>query len=143
MADTKRSKRERKDQPVYMISIAARLAGMHPQTLRIYERKKLVRPERTEKSTRLYSERNIEQLKNIQKLTQEEGVNLAGVKIIMEMKQKLDELNVETDELRQRLDHRRREFLDEVKRLHQSYRRDLVLLPKGEIIKVINKADEK
>ncbi len=128
--------KNKKDQPVYMISIAAKLAGMHPQTLRIYERKKLVRPGRTEKSTRLYSDSNIEQLKDIQRLTQEDGVNLAGVKIIMEMKRKVERLNFESDELKKLAEERRAKLKEEIENVHKSYKREIVLVPKGEIIKI-------
>ena len=68
-----------RDRPVYMISVAAELAGMHPQTLRIYERKRLVQPQRSAGNTRLYSDADIERLRLIQHLTQEEGINLAGM----------------------------------------------------------------
>ena len=69
-----------------MISVAAELAGVHPQTLRIYERKGLVRPKRTQGNTRRYSDADVELLRWIQELTQDEGINLAGVKHIMEMR---------------------------------------------------------
>ncbi len=131
--------KNKKDQPVYMISIAAKLAGMHPQTLRIYERKKLVSPGRTEKSTRLYSDNDIEQLKVIQRLTQEDGVNLAGVKIIIEMKKKVSRLSSESDELRKVLEERRARLKEEIARVHQSYKREIVLMPKGEIIRLRKK----
>ena len=131
--------KNKKDQPVYMISIAAKLAGMHPQTLRIYERKKLVSPGRTEKSTRLYSDNDIEQLKVIQRLTQEDGVNLAGVKIIIEMKKKVSRLSSESDELRKVLEERRSRLKEEIARVHQSYKREIVLMPKGEIIRIRKK----
>ena len=131
--------KNKKDQPVYMISIAAKLAGMHPQTLRIYERKKLVSPGRTEKSTRLYSDNDIEQLKVIQRLTQEDGVNLAGVKIIMEMKRKVHRLNSESDELRKAMEERRVRLKEEIAKVHKSYKREIVLMPKGEIIRIRRK----
>ena len=72
-----------------MISVAAELAGMHPQTLRIYERKQLVQPQRSAGNTRLYSDADIERLRLIQRLTQEEGVNLAGVMRIMELQREM------------------------------------------------------
>jgi MerR family transcriptional regulator, heat shock protein HspR len=87
------------DRAVYIISVAAELAGVHPQTLRIYERKGLVRPARTAGNTRRYSERDIETLREIHQLTQEEGVNLAGVKMIVEMERQLDELRRTIEEL--------------------------------------------
>jgi MerR family transcriptional regulator/heat shock protein HspR len=85
------------DRAVYIISVAAELAGVHPQTLRIYERKGLVTPKRTAGNTRRYSERDIRRLRTIQQLTQERGVNLAGVRLIIE-------LVTESQRLRSRLD---------------------------------------
>jgi MerR family transcriptional regulator/heat shock protein HspR len=93
-------------QAVYIISVAAELAGVHPQTLRIYERKGLVRPERTQGNTRRYSEDDIERLRSIQALT-EQGVNLAGVKRIMELREEIAELNHQMDRLREQLERRR------------------------------------
>ncbi len=80
-----------KDKPVYVISIAAELVDMHPQTLRLYERNKLINPGRSSGKTRLYSERDIEQLREIRRLTQERGVNLAGVEEIMRLRGRLEE----------------------------------------------------
>jgi MerR family transcriptional regulator, heat shock protein HspR len=91
------------DRAVYIISVAAELAGVHPQTLRIYERKGLLRPERTSGNTRRYSERDIERLQLIQELTQQRGVNLAGVKLIMEMQKELEQLRARADELERQL----------------------------------------
>lgn len=79
-----------KNRPVYVISVAAELVDMHPQTLRLYERKGLIRPGRSSGKTRLYSERDIEHLREIRRLTQELGVNLAGVEEIMRLRHKLD-----------------------------------------------------
>src|SRR6266498_1786178 len=76
------------ERAVYVISVAADLAGVHPQTLRIYERKGLLSPQRTSGNTRRYSERDVEQLRRIQRLTQDEGVNLAGVRLIMELQRR-------------------------------------------------------
>ncbi len=90
-----------------MISVAAELAGVHPQTLRIYERKGLLRPQRTEGNTRRYSDADVELLRSIQTLTQDEGINLAGVKRIMEMRAQMDELRRRVDELQEQLAHRR------------------------------------
>ena len=80
-----------KDKPVYVISIAAELVEMHPQTLRLYERNGLIRPGRSSGKTRLYSERDIEQLREIRRLTQERGVNLAGVEEIMRLRGRLED----------------------------------------------------
>lgn len=79
-----------RDRPVYVISIAAELVDMHPQTLRLYERKQLIRPGRSSGKTRLYSERDIDHLREIRRLTQELGVNLAGVEEIMRLRHALD-----------------------------------------------------
>src|SRR5437762_982538 len=93
---------------VYSISVAAELAGVHPQTLRIYERKGLLRPSRTAGNTRRYSERDIELLRSIQELTQEHGINLAGVKMIVEMERQLDELRRTVEELSIEMERQRR-----------------------------------
>ena len=97
------------DRAVYIISVAAELAGVHPQTLRIYERKGLVAPQRTSGNTRRYSDRDIALLRQIQDLTQEGGINLAGVKVIIELQAQLDALRAETDELQERLREREHE----------------------------------
>jgi MerR family transcriptional regulator, heat shock protein HspR len=91
------------ERAVYVISVAADLAGVHPQTLRIYERKGLLSPQRTAGNTRRYSERDVERLRQIQRLTQDEGVNLAGVRIIMEMQRRLDEVQAQLDRARRRM----------------------------------------
>jgi MerR family transcriptional regulator/heat shock protein HspR len=96
------------ERAVYIISVAAELAGMHPQTLRIYERKGLVRPQRTQGNTRRYSQRDIDELRRIQDLTQDRGVNLAGVKMIIEMQAELDALRARSDELEAQLRSARR-----------------------------------
>ena len=83
-----------KDKPLYVISVAAELVDMHPQTLRLYERKGLIEPSRSAGKTRLYSQRNIEQLREIRRLTQELGVNLAGVEEIIKLRNTLDDLQV-------------------------------------------------
>ncbi len=85
------------ERALYVISVAADLAGVHPQTLRIYERKGLLSPQRTAGNTRRYSERDVERLRQIQRLTQDEGVNLAGVRIIMEMQRRLDEAQAQLE----------------------------------------------
>ena len=108
------------DRPRYMISVAAELVGMHPQTLRIYETKGLVRPGRTPGGTRLYSERDLERLREIQRLTTELGLNLAGVQRVLALED-------EMAKLRARLDRLERQMRDEIDRVHKLYRRDLVL----------------
>jgi MerR family transcriptional regulator, heat shock protein HspR len=94
------------ERAVYIISVAAELAGVHPQTLRIYERKGLVHPQRTSGNTRRYSEHDIERLQVIQALT-DEGVNLAGVKRIIDLQEEIDGLHRQVAELRAQLERRR------------------------------------
>ena len=98
---------ERDDRPVYVISVAAELAGVHPQTLRIYEQKGLLRPKRTQGNSRRYSDADVELLRWIQALTQDEGINLAGVKRIMEMRAQMELLRRNVEELQTQLAHRR------------------------------------
>lgn len=86
-----------KDRPLYVISVAAELVDMHPQTLRLYERKGLIEPSRSSGKTRLYSQRDIEHLQEIRRLTQELGVNLAGVEEIMRLRRELDTLESQLD----------------------------------------------
>ena len=107
MAERTRPNDDGDERAVYIISVAAELAGVHPQTLRIYERKGLLRPKRTQGNTRRYSDADVELLRSIQALTQEEGVNLAGVKRIMELRAQMDELQRRVDELKEQLAHRR------------------------------------
>ena len=92
------------DLGVYVISVAAQLAGVHPQTLRIYERRGLLNPKRTSGNSRRYSQRDVDRLRRIQRLTQEEGVNLAGVRIIMDLERQLDRIRDEMEALRRRVD---------------------------------------
>jgi len=94
---------DREERAVYVISVAADLAGVHPQTLRIYERKGLLSPQRTAGNTRRYSERDVEQLRQIQRLTQDEGVNLAGVRIIMELRRRLEDMQSQLERTRRRM----------------------------------------
>ena len=108
------------DRGMYMISVAAELVGMHPQTLRIYEAKGLVRPGRTPGGTRLYSERDLERLRAIQRLTTELGLNLAGVQRVLALE---DEMT----KLRARLARLEREMREQVQQVHRQYRRELVL----------------
>ena len=105
------------DRPRYMISIAAELVGMHPQTLRIYENKGLVSPKRTRGNTRLYSEADLERLRLIQRLTTELGPNLAGVEVVLRLE----------DELRRAHERLERQMREEIDNVHKQYRRDLVL----------------
>ena len=108
------------ERPRYMISVAAELVGMHPQTLRIYEQKGLVRPSRTAGNTRLYSEADLERLRLIQRLTTELGLNLAGVELVLRLEDELRKAHRRIERLERRL-------AEEVRNVHKQYRRDLVL----------------
>jgi len=108
------------ERPRYMISVAAEIVGMHPQTLRVYEQKGLVRPKRTAGNTRLYSEADIERLQLIQRLTGELGLNLAGVELVIRLEDELKKAHTRMERLQQQL-------RDEVQNVHRQYRRDLVL----------------
>jgi len=108
------------DRPIYMISVAAELVGVHPQTLRQYEDKGLVRPKRTPGGTRLYSEADVERLQIIQRLTTEVGLNLAGVELVLRLEDELRKAHVQIERLQQQL-------RDDIQRVHKEYRRDLVL----------------
>src|SRR5438132_3678284 len=92
------------DRALYIISVAAELAGVHPQTLRIYERKGLLTPARTPGNNRRYSERDIQRLRTIQRLTQAQGINLAGVKMIVEMEDQLDRMRRRMERLDRELE---------------------------------------
>jgi MerR family transcriptional regulator/heat shock protein HspR len=107
------------DSPRYMISVAADIVGMHPQTLRIYETKGLIRPKRTSGNTRLYSDADLERLKLIQQLTNELGLNLAGVEHVLRLQDELVRMH-------RRLDRMEREMRRAISDVHRQYRRDLV-----------------
>jgi MerR family transcriptional regulator/heat shock protein HspR len=112
---------ETADRPIYMISVAAELVGMHPQTLRMYETKGLIRPQRTPGGTRLYSEADIDRLRIVQRLTTELGLNLAGVELVLRLEDELRKAHAQVERLQRQL---RREVRD----VHKQYRRDLVLV---------------
>ncbi|HKF15389.1 MAG TPA: helix-turn-helix transcriptional regulator [Gaiellaceae bacterium] len=108
------------DKGRYMISVAAELVGMHPQTLRIYESKGLVRPKRTSGNTRLYSEQDLDRLRLIQQLTTELGLNLAGVEMVLRLEDQLRRTQ-------RRVDRMEREMRERMRDLEKQYKRELVL----------------
>ena len=108
------------ERPRYMISVAAELVGMHPQTLRMYEQKGLVRPKRTAGNTRLYSEADLARLRLIQKLTTQLGLNLAGVEAVLDLEEQLQRMQA-------RLERLEREMREAIEQVHRQYRRELVL----------------
>jgi MerR family transcriptional regulator/heat shock protein HspR len=122
------------DVPVYVISVAATLAGMHPQTLRTYDRLGLVSPGRSAGRGRRYSSRDIAALREVQRLSQEEGVNLVGIKRILELEDQVAALRRRLAELRDELDAARAEVEQREAAVHASYRRDLVPVRPGDIL---------
>jgi MerR family transcriptional regulator, heat shock protein HspR len=118
------------ERPLYMISVAAELAGMHPQTLRIYERKALIHPQRSSGNTRLYSDADIERLRLIQALTQE-GINLAGVMKIMQLEREKERMLSELDDLKAAVEDVTRRAQAEVAAAHAGQRAEIVLVKRG------------
>jgi MerR family transcriptional regulator, heat shock protein HspR len=129
---------------VYMISVAAELAGMHPQTLRIYETRGLITPKRSPKGTRLYSQEDVEQLRRIQELTNELGMNLAGVMKVFELEEELERMRRRLLQLQRQADKMEEEMQREVERVRRSFKRELVpyeppgqaLVPSGQGVRV-------
>jgi MerR family transcriptional regulator, heat shock protein HspR len=125
MAVDRREAERRETRAVYVISVAAELGGVHPQTLRIYERKGLLDPARTDGGSRRYSEQDIAQLRRIQELTAA-GLNLEGVKRVLELEAQVDRLQAELSDLRE-------QAREAVARTHRQYRRDLVPLKQSPV----------
>jgi MerR family transcriptional regulator/heat shock protein HspR len=121
------------DSPLFMISVAAELAGMHPQTLRVYERRGLVRPQRSAKNTRRYSRRDVERLRRIQELT-ELGLNLAGVERVLAMEERLDAMAREIDRLHANLSAAADEMRHAVAEAERSHRFELVPLRSAALV---------
>jgi MerR family transcriptional regulator/heat shock protein HspR len=121
--------------PVFMIGIAAELIGVHPQTLRMYEQKGLLRPRKSIKNTRLYSQEDVELGRYIQKLTQEMGTNLVGAKRILDLEKRIERLEVENLKLREELKRQSMEYDKAVEEVHRSYKREIMPLPRGELVR--------
>jgi MerR family transcriptional regulator, heat shock protein HspR len=111
---------------VYMISVAAELAGMHPQTLRIYETRGLITPKRSSGNTRLYSQEDVDRLRRIQELTSEMGMNLAGVERVFELEQEMARMTERMQRLQREAERMEREMLEEIERVRRSFRFELV-----------------
>ena len=111
---------------VYMISVAAELAGMHPQTLRIYETRGLIQPKRSPKNTRLYSQADVERLRRIQELTSEMGMNLAGVEKVFELEQELERMRRRMRTLERQTEKLEEAMAEEIDRVKRSFKRELV-----------------
>jgi MerR family transcriptional regulator/heat shock protein HspR len=111
---------------VFMISVAAELADMHPQTLRMYEARGLITPKRSPKQTRLYSQNDVERLQRIQRMTSEEGLNLAGVEAVLQMEDKVARMRAELERMRRRATELELQMNEEVERVRRSLKAELV-----------------
>jgi MerR family transcriptional regulator/heat shock protein HspR len=111
---------------VFMISVAAELAEMHPQTLRMYEARGLIQPKRSPKNTRLYSHEDVERLRRIQEMTAERGLNLAGVETVLELETRLEEMRAELRSMRERTAEVEQRMADEIERARRSLGAELV-----------------
>src|SRR5213595_2662999 len=111
---------------VYMISVAAELAGMHPQTLRIYESRGLIQPQRSPKNTRLYSQVDVDRLRRIQELTSELGMNLAGVEKVFELEQEIERMRRRMQSLEKQAEKLEQAMAEELDRVRRSFKYELV-----------------
>jgi MerR family transcriptional regulator/heat shock protein HspR len=114
------------DRGVFMISVAAELAHMHPQTLRMYESRGLITPQRSPKGTRLYSHEDVERLRSIQRMTAELGLNLAGVERVLELEAQVRGMRARLEELERRERHAQARLADEIERVRAGFRAELV-----------------
>ena len=131
--DTRRTRRVTRietaidtERGVFMISVAAELADMHPQTLRMYEARGLITPKRSPKQTRLYSQSDVDRLRRIQRMTTEEGLNLAGVEAVLKMEDQVARMRAELERMRRRTKDLEREMIEEVERVRRSLKAELV-----------------
>jgi MerR family transcriptional regulator/heat shock protein HspR len=114
------------DRGVFMISVAAELAAMHPQTLRMYEARGLIEPKRSPKNTRLYSQADVERLRRIQRLTSQEGLNLAGVEAVLQMEETVEQMRGEMARMRKRADEMEKRMLEELRRAERTLGAEIV-----------------
>ncbi|HEX4189035.1 MAG TPA: helix-turn-helix transcriptional regulator [Solirubrobacteraceae bacterium] len=119
------------DRGVFMISVAARLANMHPQTLRVYEARGLIEPQRSPKGTRLYSHEDIEKLKRIQEMTAELGLNLAGVERVLHLEQQIDEMHARIEEIERQALKAQVRLAEELEQVRRSFRAELAVPYRG------------
>jgi MerR family transcriptional regulator/heat shock protein HspR len=125
------------EQGVFMISVAAELAGMHPQTLRVYEARGLITPSRSPKKTRLYSQQDVERLKRIQELTTEFGMNLAGVERVLALEELMQDMSRQLERMKKKAAEMEREMLERIEEVHRTYKRELVPWePPGEVLQM-------
>src|SRR5215207_7756478 len=126
MADKHNREPLDEDRGVFMISVAAELADMHPQTLRMYEARGLIRPKRSPRNTRLYSQADVERLRRIQELTSEEGLNLAGVEAVLGMERSFEGMREEMARMRKRAERMEKRMRAELEKLRSSLGGELV-----------------
>jgi MerR family transcriptional regulator/heat shock protein HspR len=119
------------DRGVFMISVAAELARMHPQTLRMYEARGLIEPKRSPKGTRLYSQEDVEQLRRIQELTADLGLNLAGVERVLEQEAELERMHARIEELELQALHAQVRLAEELEEVRRSFRAELTVPYRG------------
>jgi MerR family transcriptional regulator/heat shock protein HspR len=131
-----------RERPVYMIGIASELIGVHPQTLRMYEQKGLLRPRKSIKNTRLYSQDDVDLGRYIQRLTQELGMNLAGVSKVLDLERQVAGLERENRALREALERKEMEHRRLIAEVHRSYKRELVLMPRSELARTGRKGPQ-
>jgi MerR family transcriptional regulator, heat shock protein HspR len=125
-AGQRREREIDQDRGVFMISVAAELAEMHPQTLRMYEARGLITPKRSPKNTRLYSQTDVELLRRIQRMTSDQGLNLAGVETVLELEQRLERMRSEMSRMRKRAAEMESRMTEELERLRKSIGGELV-----------------
>jgi len=125
-AEAARERQLDQERGVFMISVAAELAEMHPQTLRMYEARGLITPKRSPKNTRLYSQADVERLRRIQQMTSDDGLNLAGVETVLELERRLERMRAEMTKMRRRADEMEKRMTEELERLRKSIGGELV-----------------
>jgi MerR family transcriptional regulator, heat shock protein HspR len=123
-----------RDRGVFMISVAAELADMHPQTLRMYESRGLITPKRSPKNTRLYSQEDVERLRRIQEMTAQQGLNLAGVETVLELEDRLERMQAEVRRMRERATELEQRMAAEVERARRSLRAELVPYERKDLV---------
>jgi MerR family transcriptional regulator/heat shock protein HspR len=116
---------------VFMISVAAELARMHPQTLRMYEARGLIEPKRSPKGTRLYSQEDVERLRRIQEMTTDLGLNLAGVERVLELEAQVDEMHARIEDLEVKALHAQVQLAEQLEEVRRSFRAELAVPYRG------------
>src|ERR1700693_1584482 len=119
------------DRGVFMISVAAKLANMHPQTLRVYEARGLIEPQRSPKGTRLYSQQDVEKLRRIQEMTADLGLNLAGVERVFDLEQEIESMHARIEEIEVQALHAQVRLAEQLEEVRRSFRAELVVPYRG------------